>query len=338
MRTLIIGGTGLISTAITRLLVERGDDVTAFNRGLTAPRIPEGVEQMRGDRKDYGAFEAAMRTAGPFDCVIDMVCFAPGDAESAVRAFAGRAGQLIFCSTVDVYAKPADRYPVTEAQARRPVSGYGRGKARCEDILLGADERGEPAVTVIRPAFTYGEGGSVVHTFGWGTEYLDRIRQGKPIVVHGDGSSLWVACHVEDVGRAFVAAAGNQATFGKAYHVTGEEWMTWNRYYEGIAEGMDAPTPTLVHIPTELLGRAAPTRAGVCVDNFQFNNIFDNSAAARDLGFRYTISWLEGVRRTVAWLDEHGRIDGSDDPFHDRLIAAWQRLGEDMAREMDPQN
>jgi nucleoside-diphosphate-sugar epimerase len=335
MRVLIIGGTGLISTAITRLLVERGDDVTVFNRGKTRPRIPGHVAHIRGDRRDCAAFEAQMHDAGAFDCVIDMVCFAPEEAGSDVRAFGGRAGQLIFCSTVDVYARPADRYPVVEAQERRPVTDYGRGKARCEDILMDTDGRGELPVTVIRPAFTYGEGGSVVHTFGWGTEYLDRIRRGKPIIVHGDGSSLWVACHVEDVGRAFVAATGNGAALGRAYHVAGEEWMTWDRYYEGIAEGMDAPRPTLVHIPTDLLARVAPRRAGVCVGNFQFNNIFDNSAARADLGFRYTVRWTEGVRRTVAWLDEHGRIDGSDDAFCDGLIAAWRRLGEEMAQRLE---
>jgi len=335
MRVLVIGGTGLISTAIVRQLVERGDDVTVFNRGRTPWRIPHGVRHIQGDRRDYAAFEGQMQKAGGFDCVIDMICFVCADAESLVRAFEGRTGQVIFCSTVDVYAKPASRYPVREDESRRPVSRYGQDKARCEDILMEAHRRGEFPLTVIRPAYTYGEGGSIVHTFGWDTAYLDRIRRGKPIVVHGDGSSFWVACHVDDVARAFVHAVGNSAVFGKAYHVTGEEWMSWNMYHRRVAEALGAPEPTLVHIPTELLVRAAPRRAQACAENFRFNNVFDNSAAAADLGFAYTVPWVEGVRRTVEWLDHNGRIRNSDDdPFDDRLISAWQRLGADMVEQV----
>jgi nucleoside-diphosphate-sugar epimerase len=335
VRILIIGGTGLISTPITRFLVERGEDVTLYNRGKTPPRIPQNVARIRGDRKDYEAFEKQMQDARPFDCVIDMVCFDPPDAESVVRAFTGRTGQVIFCSTVDVYNKPADTYPVSEEQSRGGVTAYGKNKARCEKTLLEAHERGDFNVTIIRPAYTYGEGGSIVHTFGWGTAYLDRISKGKPIVVHGDGSSMWVACHVEDVARAFVSALGNERAFGQAYHVTGEEWMTWNRYHQGVAEALGAPEPELVHIPTDLLGRVAPDRAGVCVGNFRFNNIFDNAKAREDLDFRYTIPWVEGVKRTVRWLDEHDGIENSDeDPFDDRLIAAWRRLGERMRADM----
>ena len=337
MRVLIIGGTGLISTAITRLLVERGDAVTHFNRGKTPPRVPAGVQRITGDRTDFPRFEEQMRGAGPFDCVIDMVCYRPEEAESAVRAFRGRAGHFVFCSTVDVYARPASRYPIREEEPHRPLSPYGKNKARCEAILLEAHRRGDLPVTTLRPAHTYGEGGIIIHSFGGKTTYLDRIRRGKPIPVHGDGNSLWVSCHVDDVGRAFAAAAGRRDVVGKAYHVTGEEWMTWNRYHQGVAEALGAPAPVLVHIPTDLLARIAPERAGTCAVNFQFNNIFDNTAAREDLGFRYTIPWVEGIRRTVAWLDANGQIlDSDEDPFEDRLITAWERLGARMADELGP--
>ena len=329
MRVLIIGGTGLISTAITRLLVERGDDVTLYNRGQREAPVPVGLRRILGDRKDHAAFERRMAEAGPFDCVIDMVCFAPEEAESDVRAFGGRVGQLIFCSTVDVYRKPAQRYPYRENEPRHAVGAYGINKAHCERIFEAAHERGDLAATTIRPAHTYGESGSLIHTFGWGTYYIDRIRKGLPIIVHGDGQSLWVSCHIDDVGRAFVAATGNPKTFGRAYHVTGEEWQTWNQYHEGVADALGAPRPTLVHIPTDLLSKAAPKLAGTCAINFQFDNIFDNAAAHADLDFRYTVPWVEGVRRTVAWLDDHGRIkDHAQYPFYDRIIAAWQRLEE----------
>ena len=337
MKALIVGGTGLISTAITRFLMERGDDVTLYNRGITESQIPGSPKRIQGDRTDYAAFEAQMAEAGSFDCVIDMVCFKPEEAESAVRAFRGRIGQYIFCSTVDVYTKPAQRYPVCEDAERKPSRSfpYALNKATCERILEGAHERGDFPVTVIRPAHTYGEGGSLVHTFGWGTYYFDRVRRGKPIVVHGDGTSFWVTCHRDDVGRAFVGAVGNAGALGRAYHVTGEEWMTWDRYHRGVAQALGAPEPTLVHIPTDLLGKVAPKAAEWCVENFHFNNIFDNAAAKADLGFRYTIPWVEGVRRTVAWLDERGRIEDSDDyAFYDRIIAAWEQLGDRMAQDL----
>jgi nucleoside-diphosphate-sugar epimerase len=153
-------------------------------------------------------------------------------------------------------------------------------------------------------------------------------------VVHGDGSSLWVCCHRADVARAFANATGQPHTFGKSYHTTGEEWMTWNQYHTGVAAAIGAPPPTLVHIPTDLLGKVAPQRAAIDVENFQFNNIFDNSAARADLGFRYTIPWQEGVRRMVDWLDAHHRVENSaEDPFDDQLIAAWERLGVQMGNE-----
>jgi len=338
MRILIIGGTGLISSAITRFLIERADDVTLYNRGISEPRHPRRVKRIPGDRTDHTAFEAQMAKAGPFDCVIDMVCYVPEDAESAIRAFRGRTGQYVFCSTVDVYTRPAKHYPITEDEERQPSRAfpYAFDKAVCEGILLAAHERGDFPLTIIRPAQTYGEGRGLVHTLGFGTYYLDRVRRDKPIIVHGDGTSLWTACHRDDVGRAFVAAVGNAEAFGQAYHVTGEEWMTWDGYHEGVAEAMGTRPPSLVHIPTDLLGRLAPRSAKWCVENLQFNNIFDNAAARGDLSFRYTIPWVEGVRRTVTWLEEHGGIENSDGyAFYDRIIAAWQRLQTGMVRDLE---
>jgi nucleoside-diphosphate-sugar epimerase len=340
MKVLLIGGTGLISTSITRFLLERGEDVTHYNRGqFDLYPVPPGVKSMRGDRRNYTAFENQMAEAGHFDCVIDMVGYMPRDAESAVRAFRGCIGHFIFCSTVDVYRKPASRYPYTEAEAYGGLNAYSTNKVKCEQILQAAHERGDFPLTIIRPAYTYGEGRGPAYTFGLGTGYLDRIRKGKPIVVHGDGSSFWVACHRDDVARSFVGAAGNAKAFGRSYHVTGEEWMTWNVYHKRVAEAIGAPEPTVVHIPTDLLAQVAPSRARITVENFQFNNIFDNTAATTDLGFRYTIPWVDGVRHMVAWLDQHKRIENSDeDPFEDRLIEAWRRLGSSMAKEFGERN
>ena len=217
---------------------------------------------------------------------------------------------MIFTSTVDVYNKPASRYPYTEDEPRdKALGSYGQNKVKCEDVFSTAHERGDFAVTIIRPAMTYGEGGSLVQSMGWDTRFVDRIRRGKPIICHGDGSSLWVACHVDDAAAAFAGAIGSERAYGKPYHVTGEEWMTWDRYYQGIAEALGAPAPELVHIPSDLLAAVAPKRAGVCAVNFQFNNIFDNSPARSDLGFRYSDSLGRGrpADRGLAGREPEGR-------------------------------
>ncbi len=325
MKILIIGGTGLISTSITKQLLGRGDEVTLFNRGKSVPRIPAGATIINGDRKNYAEFEETIKNSGHYDVVIDMVAFVPDDADSVVRAFSGRIQQFIVCSTVCAYGGPATHYPIREDEPLAPVSGYGLNKGRIEQILKQAHDNGEFNVTILRPSQTYGEGGTIVHSMGGSTTYIDRIRKGKPIVVHGDGSCLWAACHIDDVAAGFVGATLNSQAYGKTYNLTGEEWMTWNMYHQGVAKALGVPTPELVHIPTDLLAQVAAKRFGISIEIFQWPSIFDNSSAIADLGFRYTINWEEGVRRTVAWLDENQKIDNSDgDTFEDELIAAWK--------------
>ena len=336
MKILIIGGTGLISTWITRrLLAQGGHELTLYNRGKTEAPLPAQAKTLLGDRTDYPTFEAQMAEIGPFDSVIDMVGYAPEDAHSVVRAFKGRVGQFIFCSTIDVYSKPAHRLPYLEDEPYGGLNTYSRHKVIMEKTLREAHDSRTFPVTIIRPAYTYGESRGPIHSLGGSLTYLDRVRRGKPIVVHGDGTSLWGACHADDVAGAFVGAIGNPVTFGKAYHATGEEWLTWNQYHQGVAEALNVPTPPFVHIPSELLAVIAPKRAGICLENFQFDNIFDNSAAHRDLGFRYTTRWIEGVRRMAAWLDERHRIPNSDsDPLEDQIIAAWRSAESAMKQAM----
>ena len=335
MNILIIGGTGLISAPMTRQLLERDHSVTLFNRGKRS-EAPTGARQVIGDRTEYARFEARMREMPPFDCVIDMICYAPEDAESLVRAFGGRVGQLVVCSTVDVYEKPQRKLPITEDTPRRPAPwDYALNKAKCEAILWTADERGEFPLTIFRPGHTYDDGGTLHHSMGSRTTYLDRIRKGRPILVHGDGGSIWTACHAVDVARAFVEAAGNRRAFGKAYNVAGEEWLTWNRYHELVAEAIGAPAPALVHIPTDLLAKAAPDRAWIVAVNFQYNNAIDNTAAKTDLGFRCTVPFVEGARRIYRTLETHWRIeDSDDDPEYDRILGVWERVSARMVEEL----
>lgn len=328
MKVLIIGGTGLISTAVTRLLVDRGEDVTVYNRGIREERLPENVERIVGDRKDFDRFESQMKDAGKFDCVIDMICFAPEDAESAIRAFRGRTEQYIFCSTTEVFKKKDNIYPVRADGERKPTPSfpYAFKKCKCEDAFLEAHKRGDLNLTIMRPAYTYGKG-TIIHTFGWATYYLDRLQKGLPIIVHGDGTSIMVASHRDDVAVAFAGAAGNKKALGRMYNVTGDEWMTWDYYHQGVAAGMGAPQPKLIHIPSEVLGKLAPTETMMCVENLQYCSLYDNTPAKEDLGFRYRVRWREGAGRTVAAIRESGGFeDCGKYPFYDRIIDIWEKI------------
>jgi nucleoside-diphosphate-sugar epimerase len=163
---------------------------------------------------------------------------------------------------------------------------------------------------------------------------LERMRIGQPVIVHGDGRSLWSACHRDDVAHAFVGALGNPSTLGRAYSVAGSEWLTWDRYHEILVQTLDAPPPQLVHIPSELLGRVVPLEAMWCVENFSFNNIFDTLAARTDLGFTCTVSWRAGAERMVRWLGAQQRVNDPEPEYYQRLLNAWEKLGSAMGDEL----
>ena len=331
MKILIIGGTGNISTPITQALMSQGHELTLFNHDTAPPAWLGGVRVISGDRSQRDAFKRQLADAGAFDCVVDMICYEPADAEADIEVFRGRTRQFVFCSTVDVYTKTPARYPVTEATARLgalPSFPYGYKKMLCEQAMWEANARGDFALTVIRPTFTYNETWSPgIHAFGGQSYHLDRLRQGKPIILHGDGTSLWVATYRDDTARAFVGAVGNAAAFGQAYHLAPDEWMTHNHIWQTIARLLGAPAPDFVYIPTLLLGRLAPQQAEWCVENFRHNNIFDATKAKRDLGFRYTVRFEAGVRRCLAYLQAHNLIeDCATQPFYDRVVEQWRRL------------
>ncbi|MCB0241237.1 MAG: epimerase, partial [Anaerolineae bacterium] len=182
-------------------------------------------------------------------------------------------------------------------------------------------------VTSIRPGHTYGEGGNNLrHALGDGNCHVDRLQKEQPIIVHGNGTSFWPTCHRDDVAVAFVGAVGNEKAKGRGYHVAGEEWMTWEGYHQGLAKAIGAKTPEFVYIPTDALVRMAPQEAMLTAVNFNYNNLFDNTAAREDLGFRVTIPWVAGARRTIMWLEENGMLEKSEDfLFYDRIIEAWRQ-------------
>lgn len=325
MNLLLIGGTGLISTPITRKLLARGHRVTHFNRGKKAS-CPSGVAQIVGDRLQYAAFEAQMQQQGPWDCVIDMWCMEVEDAHSLVRAFRGRTKQLIMCSTVDVYARPTRKFPITEDEPLGGVSVYGKKKVECERILMAAHARGDFAVTIIRPCHTYHDAGAIHNSTLNNAAVLGRLQLGLPIILHGDGKSIWCAVHAEDCSEAFVNAVASPRALGRAYH-TGGALMTWEEKLTTVCDVFGWPAPTFVHLPTETLFALWPERGRISRENFQFDNLFDNTAAERDLQYRYTLSWRQGCERMKpVLLTTPGKIaDPSTDPMYQRVLDAWSK-------------
>lgn len=334
MKLLIIGGTGNISTPMTKSL-QKDHNLVLFNNDKNRPDwLRPDVQVITGDRKDYTDFAEKLSSTGSFDCIIDMIAFEPEDAEADVRVFAGRTEQFIFCSTVDVYPKTPACYPVTEEAeiGALPSFSYGYKKVQCEKILWAAHQRGDFKLTVLRPTFTYNESWSPgIHSFGGQTYHLDRLRKGKPILMHGDGTGIWVATYRDDTAGAFIGAVANQKSYGQSYNVSADEWMTHNYIWRTIARLMGAPEPEFVYIPTDLLGRIAPKEAEWCVENFRHNNIFDNSKAKRDLGFQYRVMFEEGARRCLDHLTAHQLIESCENyPFYDRIVAEWQKCRQEL--------
>jgi nucleoside-diphosphate-sugar epimerase len=324
MKVLIIGGTGLISTAIVDQLVARGDEVVLFNRGQTKSRIASSVPVIQGDRWDYPAFEAEMQKHA-FDAVIDMMAFDPEHARSLLRAFTGRARQIVVCSTACVYGGPMTKLPATDDEPHRPVTNYGVNKSKIERTLLEAGSEGGPHGTVIRPSYTTGEGHAAMGSYIFDDTTAQRIKKGAPLIVHDGGRAAWAIAHVSDVARAFVNALGNERAYGQDYHVTSDEHTTWAGIFEALDEAVGS-TSRKVGIPTDWLYEVAPRRSvGVkCI--YQYPSIFDNTKAARDLGFRTTVPLVETFRRQLAWMETAGpwpRIE--DEPYQDVLIDAFER-------------
>lgn len=331
MKVLILGGTGKISSPLTRMLLDRGDDVTLVNRGHRPNPFGHRVRVITADRSDIPAFEATVREAGTFDVVVDMIGFHPEEVEATTRTLTGRCGQYVFCSTVDVYQRPSPTYPYREGDARRALSRYGQDKIACEQVLERAHADGAFMVTLLRPAHTYDDTGFIHHALGRSTSFLDRIRRGKPVIVHGDGQSLWVAAKADDVATGFVGAIGNARAHGRSYNLAGEEWLTWDAYHRLVADVLGAPPPELVHIPTDILVRIAPRAGATCAANFCFPNIHDVTAARRDLGYRYTVPVRRGFASVVAHLDTHGAIADADaEPWYDTIIDAWRTTSDDL--------
>jgi nucleoside-diphosphate-sugar epimerase len=321
MKVFIIGGTGLISTAITDQLIARGDEVVLFNRGQSERRARPGGKVIQGDRNDERALKAALGAERP-DAVIDMVAFAPSQAEALLRAAAGATPQVVMCSTVCVYGGPLTKLPATADEPHRPVGDYGRNKSAIEKVVLGWEGGGRHG-TVIRPSFTTGEG-ATASGLVFDDSTVDRMRRGLPVVVMDDGKAAWAIAHVSDVAAAFIGSLGNPKAYGQAYHATSDEHTDWNGVFAAMAQAAGAPAPVLAHIPSAWLYQQAPRRSVGIQYIYRHGSVFDNAKAARDLGFRTTVGHVELFRRQIAWMESAGKLKkAEEESVQTELIAAY---------------
>jgi nucleoside-diphosphate-sugar epimerase len=324
MKVLFIGGSGIISSACSALAVERGIDLYLLNRGQTTHRsIPSGTRVLTGDIREPGV--AAALEGHAFDVVVDWIAFTPAHVTADIELFRGRTGQYIFISSASAYQKPPLRLPITEeTPLDNPFWQYSRNKIACEEALMRAyHDEGFP-VTIVRPSHTYDR---TLLPFHGRYTYVDRMRRGKPIIVHGDGTSLWTLTHHRDFARAFVGLLGEPRALGEAYHITSDEWLSWDRiaYLLGEAAGVE---PSLVHVASDDIARYDTEWGASLLGDKSHCGIFDNSKIRQFVpDFTAEIPFADGAREILAWYDAHPdaqRVALDFDALCDRIIAARQ--------------
>jgi nucleoside-diphosphate-sugar epimerase len=323
-KVLFIGGTGVISSACSRLAVERGFDLTLFNRGKTDRQVPSGARVIHGDIRDA---EAARYALGDeyFDVVVDWVGFEPEHVEADIRLFAGRTGQYVFISSAATYKHPPAVLPVTEAapQSNRHWQ-YARDKIACERRLMRAHLDEDFPVTLVRPSHTYDQ--TKVPVRGYYTT-IDRMRRGKKVIVQGDGTSLWCLTHHEDFARGFVGLLGNYRAIGEAVHITSDELLNWDQITEELARAAGAEAQ-IVHVPTDLIAAYDRELGEQLLGDKTYSMIFDNTKIKRLVpDFAATIPFSRGAKEIVAWYDAdpaRRQIDERFNALADRLIEAME--------------
>ena len=325
LRVLFIGGSGVISAACSQLAAERGIKLFLLNRGATHLRpLPPEATVLHGDIRGHLAAREALGDL-EFDAVVDWVAFTPEHVQADIELFHGRTGQYVFISSASAYQTPPARVPVTESTPlRNPFWQYSRDKIACEDLLVEAYRQiGFPA-TIIRPSHTY-DRTSIPFDGKWTA--LARMRAGKEVVVHGDGTSLWTLTHSADFARGFVPLLGHPRTIGDAFHITSDDVLTWNQIAEALAAAAGV-TARLVHVPSDAIAAAdAAWGAGLLGDKAH-SMVFDNSKLRGVVpGYRAEIPFEQGAREIVGWYNEdpaRQQADARLDAVMDKLVAAYR--------------
>ncbi|KAA9005839.1 SDR family oxidoreductase [Paenibacillus spiritus] len=329
MKALFIGGTGIISTAITRLLAGSEDwELYLLNRGSRNEELPERVQTIQADINDEETV-ARLLAVHSFDVVADFIAFEPAQLERDYRLFKGKTRQFIFISSASAYQTPLSDYRVNEGTPlSNPYWEYSRNKIACEDYLMRLyREEGFP-VTIVRPSHTYDERfiPMGVHGNRGSWQVAKRMLEHKPVLIHGDGTSLWTMTHSRDFAQGFVGLMGNLHAIGEAVGITSDETVTWNQIYGILADSLNVPLKA-VHVSSEFLADCwdGDLRGGLLGDKAN-SVVFDNSKLKRLVpGFTAGIRLDQGMRETVKHILAHPELQEEDPEFDawcDRVIAA----------------
>lgn len=329
MRVLFIGGTGVISTEVSKLAVEKGLDLYLFNRNSHSEFVPEGARVIKGDIRDRESAAAILKNYD-FDAVVDWVAFTREHVEQDIGLFRGKTGQYIFISSASAYQKPAQSYLITEkTPLDNPYWEYSRNKIECENLLYDEYRKNGFPITIVRPSHTYSVT-SIPAVFNSKTSrwsIVERMKRGKKIIVPGDGTSLWVLTHSSDFAKAFVGLLGNPKAIGEAFQITSDEVLNWNRITNLVGEAVGIK-PEIVHMSTDFITACLPERKGELYGDKIESVCFDNSKIkALVPEYKATKPFSEGIKESIEWYQKHPEhmwMDEAWDRTCDRLIAAHE--------------
>ncbi|GAA3403530.1 MULTISPECIES: NAD-dependent epimerase/dehydratase family protein [Pseudarthrobacter] len=324
---LFIGGTGVISAAAAERAVALGHRLTILNRGRSTRPVPEGAEILTADVRDASSVRAAL-AGREFDAVADFITFTADQAQAGLDLFAGRTGQYVFISSASAYQKPPTRLPILESTPlKNPFWQYSRDKIACEELFYKAYREQDFPLTVVRPSHTY-DRTKIAMVGGW-TD-IHRMRSGLPVMVHGDGTSLWTLTHSQDFAKAFVGLLGRPQAVGESYTITSDEYLPWNQIYQLFARAAGVPEPELVHVSSETIAAHSAELGANLLGDRSHSVVFDNTKIKSLVpGYRATIPFADGARQIVQWFDANPQLQTVDQDYmalSDRLIA-WVRSG-----------
>ena len=330
MNALLIGGTGTISLAITRLLAKKGWEVHLLNRGSRKAEVPQGVHWIQADMNDEQAVAEILR-GRHFDCVCQFIGFQREQAERDIRLFQGKTNQYLYISSASAYHKPVMDYRITEGTSlANPYWEYSRNKIACEEVLMKAYREKQFPVTIIRPSHTYDNrnGPLGVHGKNGSYQVIKRMLEGKPVIIHGDGTSLWTMTHNSDFAKGYVGLMGNPHAIGEAFQITNDESLTWNQIYETIAKVLGVELKAC-HVASEFLAATGKyDLLGSLIGDKANSVVFDNAKLKRAVpDFVPTVRFEEGIRDTIANILAHPELQREDPEFDegcDRVIEAQE--------------
>ncbi len=335
MKALFIGGTGTISMAIVRRLAEKTDwEVWLLNRGRRAADVPAGVHMITADVSDEKDVAEKLKDHF-FDTVCEFIGFTQDQVERDWRLFRDKTRQYIYISSASAYLKPAAGYIITEGTTlANPYWEYSRNKIACEEFLMKKHrEEGFP-VTIVRPSHTYDERSVPVAVHGnkgsW--QVIRRIMDGKPVIIPGDGSSLWTLTFNTDFARGFVGLMGNRHAIGEAFQITGDETLTWDQILQTVADALDKKLIPY-HVSADFLAAAGKPYgydyAGELLGDKSVSVVFDNRKLKRAVpDMKTAVPFHVGVRKVLDYILAHPECQTEDPDFDawcDRVISALEK-------------